>query len=224
MLHDYLQVYTISIVFLGDFNPVIVQPYWLANKKLIRDQEAQSAEVEIIHSEISKFKIKDWLSIEITRDRFELRTSQEPYFAPMKDLAISIFKSLNETPIKAVGVNHLKYFAITNEDDYYKFGDKLAPLNNWSGFINSPKLLNLEIVEQKRKDKLNGSLRIRVQPSDLKLSTKYGILININDHFATEASSKGRDGEVIKMLGENWSASLDRSTEIVESIWQNVQK
>jgi len=49
MLNDYLQIHAISIVFLGDFNPKIIQPFWLVNKKLIREQEGTEAKIEVIH-------------------------------------------------------------------------------------------------------------------------------------------------------------------------------
>jgi hypothetical protein len=221
MLHDYLQVYTVSIVFIGDFNPAIAQPFWLASKKLIREQEAQSALVEVIHDEITKFKL-DWLNVEVTRERFELKTSQEPYFEPMKDLAISIFRVLSETPIKALGINHLKYFALTDEKAYYEFGNKLAPLNNWNDFISNPKMMNLEIIESKRKDGLNGSFRIRIQPSDIKLATQYGVLINVNDHYGLENNSKGRNGEMINILGENWQKSVERAENVSEQLWKKI--
>ncbi len=63
MFSDNLEAYTLSIVFVGDFNPAIIQPYWLANKKLIREQEAENAKVGILHNEITKFNI-DWATIE----------------------------------------------------------------------------------------------------------------------------------------------------------------
>lgn len=223
MLHDYLQVYSLSIVFIGDFNPVIIQPFWLANKKLIREQEAYEAEVEVLHNEINKFKLKDWLTVEITRDRFEMKTSQEPYFAPMKDLAISIFKALNETPIKAVGINHIKSFTLPTDEDYYKFGNALVPLNNWSEYVNEPKVLSLDIIEQNRIDGLNGHLRIRIQPADIKLPNKNSIIININDHYSLSPGLTGRNGEIIDILGKHFNNSQDRSIKISEKIWEKIQ-
>jgi hypothetical protein len=215
MLNEYLQIYTFSTVVIGDFNPVIVQPSWLSNKKLIREQEAQNAKIEIIHNEITKFSI-DWATFEISRDRFEIRTTQEPYFDPIKDLFVSIFQILKETPIRTVGFNHLKYYALPDEDRYYKFGNKLAPLNNWTDSLNDPRLINLEIIELKRKDKQEGQYRIKIQPSDIKLSTNYGILININDHFVVE------NNDLIKTISNNWKNSFNRSSEVAETIWSKV--
>jgi hypothetical protein len=100
LFKESLQIKTMSIVLIGDFNPVIIQPFWLASRKLIREQEAQNAHVEIIHNELVKFEL-DWVSIEITKNRFEAKSSQEPYFDPMRDLCVGIFEFLRETPIKS---------------------------------------------------------------------------------------------------------------------------
>lgn len=221
MLNDYLQIHTASVVFVGEFNPVIIQPFWLANKKLIREQEAQDAKVEIIHNEIVKFEI-DWARIEITKNRFEIRTSQEPYFEPMKDLVISIFEILKETPISALGINHLKYYAIPNYDLYYNFGDKLVPLNNWTKIFNDPRMMFLEIVDQKRKDGLKGMFRVRVQPSDIKLSTSFGVLLTFNDQFDLNTNEDGRHGELVQILGKQWKPSQIQSTEVAEVIWSKI--
>jgi hypothetical protein len=162
------QIYTLAIVLIGEFNPVIISPFWLSSKKLIREQEAQSAKVEIIHNEITKFEL-EWAKIEVTKERFEIRTSQEPFFDPIRDLAISIFEILKETPITALGINHLKYYAVESEDTYYNFGNNLAPLSVWTEVLNDPRLFFLEIVETKRKDGLHGTFRARVKPSDIVL-------------------------------------------------------
>lgn len=220
MLHDHLQIYTLSIVFLGEFNPVIIQPYWLAHKKLIREQEAQNATVDVIHNEIVKIEL-DWAKFEITKNRFEVRTSQEPYFEPLKDLIISIFEILRETPIISLGINHLKYFSLPSEESYYNFGNKLAPLSTWNEVLNDPRMLFLEILEQDRKDKINGKYRVRIQPSDIKMQN--GILIQVNDHIDLNPGETGRNGEMVKSLGNNWRASMNRATEIIETVWKKIQ-
>ena len=59
-----------SIVLLGDFNPKIFQPAWFGGHGLIRPTEADEAEVEIVHSEVTKFRL-DWVVLQVTRDRLE---------------------------------------------------------------------------------------------------------------------------------------------------------
>jgi hypothetical protein len=220
MLKDFLQLQTRSVVFVGNFNPVIVQPFWLANKKLIRDQEAQDAVVDVIHNEIAKYSL-GWVNFEVTNNRFEIRTNQEPYFDPLKDLAISIFRILKDTPITAMGINHLKYYALPDEERYYAFGNKLAPLSNWLSFLNNPRMLNLDIIEEQRADGLKGQYRVTVRPSDIKLSTPYGVLINVNDHFTKNTEALGAT-EIIDLLIQKWTESELRAESIVESIWQTV--
>lgn len=217
MLKDKLQIYTLSVVFIGEFNPVIIQPFWLANKKLIREQEAEDVKVELIHNELVKFSL-DWAYFEITKNRFEIRTSKEPYFEVVKDLATSIFKILKETPVKVLGINHIKHYTL-NDEQLFNFGNKLSPLDNWTEFLSDPKMLQLEIIEQKRKDGLNGHIRVKIQPSN---QVNKGVLININDHYSIKEEENGRNGEIVKILQENWNKSYNLANDIPESIWKKI--
>ncbi|MCK9613513.1 MAG: hypothetical protein PHR81_11800 [Bacteroidales bacterium] len=219
MLKDYLQVNSLSIVFIGDFNPVIIQPFWLANKKLIKEQEAVDTDVELIHNELVKFDL-GWASTEITKKRFEVRTAKEPYFEPLRDLVISIFTILPETPIEAMGINHIMHFALPDKDKFYEFGNKLAPLNNWEDVINNPRVLSFEVHEKERKDGLPGFVRIKVRPSDQNI--QYGVSININDHYALSPGENGRNGEMMKCLKDNWANSYTRADEIIEKLWEKI--
>jgi hypothetical protein len=215
MLKDHQQIRIVSIVFIGDFNPVIVQPYWLASKKLIKDKEAEDINVELIHNELNRFDL-GWASIEITKKRFEIRTSKEPYFEPIKDLILSIFSLLPETPIESLGINHIFHFALPDKTRYYEFGNKLAPLSKWEGVLHEPRVLQFEITEQQRIDKLPGYLRVKVNPSDQKL--QFGVSININDHYSLDQGETGRQGELIARLRDNWSNSFSRADEIIERL------
>lgn len=215
MLKDHLQIRIVSIVFIGDFNPVIVQPFWLASKKLIKDKEAEDVNIELIHNELNRFDL-GWASIEITKKRFEIRTSKEPYFEAVKDLMQSIFSFLPETPMEVLGINHIFHFSLPDKERYYEFGNKLAPLNRWDGVLNEPRVLQFEITEQTRRDKLPGYLRVKVNPSDQKLL--FGVSININDHYALEQGEKGRKGELVTRLKENWTNSFNRADEIINKL------
>jgi hypothetical protein len=210
-LLPFKQVYTLSIVMIGNFNPSIIQPYWFSSKLLIREQEAQDAKIDLIHPELVRWNI-GWMSVEVTNSRFEIRSSQEPYFEPMKDLILSLIRILKETPITALGINHFLYFALPDEERYYEFGNKIVPLIKWESFISKPKLFNVEVGEITRNDKYAGQYRVKIQPSDIKLSSPYGILIYINDHYDL-TNVKQRENQVIAILNENWNNSADRAIE-----------
>jgi hypothetical protein len=214
IVQDKLEIYSLSIVFVGEFNPVIVQPFWLANKKLIREQEGEEAKVELIHNELVRFEL-DWVKLEITKQRFEFTTSKEPYFEPCRDLATSIFTILKETPIRALGINHLLHYRFENEDKYYEIGNKIASLDKWSTFLKLPRLLNFEIVEQKRSDNEGGYVRIAIQPSD-RISNS--VMINVNDHFELRKGESDRSGKMLNLLLDNWGKSFDFAKDTVNNI------
>ncbi len=214
-IEKYLQKESLSIVFLGDFNPVILQPFWLFHKGLIREEEASNAKIGVIHNEIVKYEL-DWVSIEISKQRCEFTTTKSPYFDPMKDLSASVFKILKETPIKSLGINHIFDLKLPNSEVYYEFGNKLCPLSNWEGSLKDPRLLQLEILEKERKDCLSGQYRIRITPAYPKMD--YGVSININDHYDLEHGQNGVNMEIVKRLEENWNISIIRAKETVENI------
>jgi len=224
MFRDYLQIQTLSIVFIGDFNPVIIQPSWLAAKRLIREGEGSDSDVEVqlIHNDLVRFNIGEWCAIDVTKKRFELRSSSVPHFEAVRDLAIGIFQILKETPMNSVGINHLNHYALPDQDIYFKFGDRLAPLSNWSDFMNNPRVMLLEINEEKSPGKVSGGMRIKITPSDQKLRTSFGVLINTNDSYQLEIGENGRNSEVIKKLAINWDSSFKRVSEMSEKIWSKI--
>ncbi len=218
MIERYLQIETLSLVFIGDFNPVIFQPYWLANKNLIREDEARNAKIELIHNEIARIELDDWLFLEVSRNRCEFKTSKEPYFYPLKDLASGIFSILNETPIKSFGLNHIYELSLKSKEHYYNFGSALTPLNIWTDDLNDPRLFRLEIYEQERKNVKNSSRRIRITPTDQQIP--FGITININNHF--EISTQNIKRELIPFIDSIWDTSFTNSKQIVENLFNKI--
>jgi hypothetical protein len=206
VLKENCQVNQLVLVFVGDFNPVVVQPYWLATKGLIRETEGEGANIELIHNDLARFSL-DWAEFQITRERFEIRTTQEPYFEAVKDIAIGTFKILAGTPIRSFGINHLRHYLLESTEQYYNLGNTLAPLKNWSDLLEDPRLLSVEIVTEKAKE---GVKRIRIQPSDFeKLKGKPAFMMNLNDHYQIERNPNLQGSNPIELLSTNWSKSLE---------------
>jgi len=218
MKEDKLKIKTRSIVFVGSFNPTIIQPYWLALRGLISEEDAGSVKIDIMHEEIVRMHM-DWLFIEVTKQRFELRTSQEPFFGMCKDLAMGIFRVLNETPIVMLGINHEFHYSYSNKKDYYDLGDKLANLRPWEKHLNDPRLLQIEVMEQKPHHRqYNGHYRVRVYSSEQIKQPNYGVGVAINDHYALLEDQTGRDNEIIEILNQNWVESGVKAENIVLTI------
>lgn len=212
------EIYVSSIVFLGEFNPVIIQPFWLAHKGLIQETEGENAKVEIIHNEIVKFDL-EWASIEITRNKFQIRTTKESFFEVTKDLAGGVFRILKDTPLKNLGINHIFHFRL-DETKYIKLGKVLAPFENWKDVLSDPKLLHLEMTEEQRRDNLKGHYRIRITPSEL--IRQYGVSLNINDQFNKQNDRLVGSSEMVDSLNHNWKSSLERAKITSTNLWKNL--
>lgn len=221
MLDKYLQIETRGIVFLGDFNPSIFHPFWLASKNLIQEEEAKNAKIDVIMNELSRFQLGEWLTVEVSRNRYEFKTMKSPYFSPMKDLASNVFRILGETPIKAVGINNVYDLSLKSEENYYKFGDTLAPLSNWSDVLDSPKLLNIEIVETQEEEK-QLLKRISISPTALELKVNFGVNFNVNNHFILSKNSSGNKAAIL--VDEKSDFCGDNSRKIVSNILSKIFK
>lgn len=221
MLKEYLQLRTLSLVILGKFNPSIIQPYWLAKKGLIKEQEAAGAKLSIVHPEITRFDL-EWFYIEVTPERFVINCTQEPYFNPVKDLMEGIFALLPETPLSAVGLNHLLHFSIPTIDQYYNLGNQLTPFKNWNNILEDPRMLEFNIIEQKRKDGLKGHYSIRILPSEQV--PKYGVLVVINDHLTLEENENERENLLINRTAKIWEKSFGKGLFVTSTLWDNLNK
>lgn len=219
MLDKFLQKETFSIVLIGVFNPAIFQPTWFSLKRLLRESETENAKIEVIHPEVARYVISDWLSVDVTKNRCEFKTSMEPYFDVLKDLVTGTFKVLQETPINAVGINNIFDIALSSTDEYYNFGRELTPLDLWDGTLNDAKLLTLEILEQESYDHANLSRRIRISPSDPEDKISNGVKININNHFIIKES---KSSEAVLTLETNMNDIRKYSYRIANNLLTKV--
>jgi len=205
----------ISIVMLGSFNPKIFQPAWFAANELIRKLEAEEADTEIIHNDISIFRIGDWLRVEVTRDRFHASTEQEAYFEVLVDFVLGTFSLLSHTPAGILGINTSMHYRIKNEKLWHKIGDKLAPKEPWNSLMRDPGMTRVE-MQDIRVDGPKGYLRVRVEPST---RITPGILINTNDHYEVD-DPKNATGcsELMEILNTNWKSSIYGVEDIAKTI------
>lgn len=207
---------TTNIVVRGDFNPAIFQPLWFAQQQLLKQKEADAAEIKIIHPEVAAFQI-EWLQMRITRDRFQAATNQEPYREPLRDLVVGTFSLLSHTPFTALGVNHDFRFTLESEDAWHALGHRLAPKEDWEDVLEEPGMVNLTMRGGKRPDKMKGYIQVTVSPL---LDPKYGVHVNVNDHYALPDTSADefRSDALQDILSKRWSDSVQRGKKIAEHI------
>jgi hypothetical protein len=218
-VNTHLEVKSLAFVMLGDFNPALIQPFWLAKKDLIRESEAQKTKVDLIHNELVRFDL-GWAKVEVKPDRFEISTSSFPHFGPLLVLIKGIFTFLNETPIKAVGINFIYDLNLKTKTKFYEFGNVFAPLSNWD-FLNEARVINLEFLEKERSDKVPGHYRIRIQSSNAISS--FGVNIVITDHYEVDAIKNEKDNGIVKLITTHWPAALARADKHLEDIWNKFE-
>lgn len=204
-----------SIVVVGDMNPTIFQPLWFSKENIIPENEAAGAEVKVIHPDIAAFSA-GWFDLQVTRQKFILKTKMEAYYEPLRDLAAGTFASLSHTPIKALGVN----FEIHRKvKDLKGLISKFAPGDFWEEKELAPQFETLSIrLDKNESQNKERYLKIAIEPSAL---IKEGIFINFNHHigFEYDASQSDNPGHLLaNMLGENWVSIKDEVSDITEKI------
>ncbi len=204
-----------SIVVLGDFNPAIFHPLWFANNGLIRPQEAEAANTEIVHREVAAFAV-DWLVINVTQARFQAQTKQGPYYEPLRDLVLGVLDLLSHTPVRSVGLNRHFHYQAKSEEYWHSIGHRLAPKNDWEQFLHQPGMRSLQ-MEGQRTDDYAGSVRVIVEPSNQVVP---GIYVMVNDHYDIDELDTRSVGTrtARRIVDAKWTHAMDLSHRIASHI------
>jgi len=168
-----------ALVLIGSFNPAIVQPSWLARHKLIRDEEADAAEVRMVLPQLTDFTVAV-LSLQVTQDRLVVTTVDASKFQPLCDLVIGMFTLLEHTPATAIGVNRMMHFRLPSAEKFRGFGDMLAPKQVWEAKLTSPALLS-ETMQGQRPSSSSKQLRMKIE-SSVRVAP-FGVYFESNEHF-----------------------------------------
>ncbi len=218
MISQNPEISGISIVLIGDFNPKIFQPIWFSSEGLIKKNEAEEAKIVTVHPEICVFQL-EWLQLEVTRNRFVVQTSQEPYFEILRDLAYGTFELLHHTPLKQLGINYNAQYRVKSEKEWHEFGDKITPKNIWNDILDKPGMSTATIEGNLNRDGFKGHTKVKVEPSK---KFHPGIFFDINDHYEVEDQAKSLGGkEIVTILKQMWKKSIDRSVYIVNTLIEN---
>jgi hypothetical protein len=208
----------LSVVLVGSFNPQIFQPAWFASEHLIRAEEAKTAKIEVIHSEITIFSL-EWARVQVERGKFSIDTSSDQRYetGPLRDLVVSTFSLLRHTPVSMMGVNWYSHFEVSSEEAWHKVGDQLAPKEIWKDLLAGRPGMRSLLMEGQRSDGLKGYVRVKVEPS-LK-ALPYGVFIQVNDHYGAQKEDKTQPAnEFVEMLQNSWNASLEQAKKIAYTI------
>ncbi len=203
-----------NLVLLGDFNPKIFQPAWFVAQNLIGENEAESVEINVISADIVIFTM-DWLRLQVSRERFQLSTTQEPYYEMMRDVLIGTFTILEHTPVHSMGVNIDYHYRMPSIEAWHGLGHKLAPKEPWAGILSKPGLTNLT-MQGKRDNDYSGNVNVGVAPS---VKVRPGVCINVNDHYEVDSPKESLgSNEMLSVLKDIWPTSVQNASSISQKL------
>lgn len=210
---------TIALVVVGSMNPVIITPDWLEKKRIISEKERENCKISVIHPELTQFSV-GWAVIRIEPTRFQIDCDSLSYFEPAKDMLVSIFSILRETPVTALGINHALVFRTDGKQQYKEFGNFLVPLSRWEAEMTQPGVMSIEILDTPRKDGYKGYRRVRVEAANEVGTGSYNVAFNINDHYDFENGATN----LLDICNNNWELSFKKARSITDSIWTQFSK
>jgi hypothetical protein len=202
------EVEGLSLVFVGEFAPQLIQPSWLARLGLLSETEADAADVQVISSEVTQFDV-DWLEIQVTRQKLQLQTTLSHSFIALHDIGSGILKSLPFARVVGMGINHDAHFRLKSEEIWHSIGHRLAPKKLWERVTKSPGLNSL-LIEGQRSDDRPGKYNFRVEPS--RLVKPHALFASVNDHYdIPSATPEESHMDCERLLIEVFRTSLTES-------------
>jgi hypothetical protein len=197
-------------VLVGNFNPAIFHPNWLASHDIVRPGEAEKAQIQVVSPEVSSFTA-DWLALQVTRDRFQASTSDARFFESLRDLVVSVFTLLEHTPVNQMGINRDMHFA-SSQAVMNHFGEILAPKSIWKDVLDDPLMGTLVMIGQ-RQGSEGKRFQVTIQPS---VPVRTGIFIGTNEHFELEGEQSSQ--KILELLRNSWNGTQRHSRQVAEHL------
>jgi hypothetical protein len=212
-----------TVVLVANFNPRIFQPFWLAKNGLISEKAAETAEIAIIHQEVTAFSMESLFQLTVERNRFSIERKIAPLVL-ICGTTMRIFGDLlPHTPINAMGINRVVHFHV-GEAERERIGLRLAPRELWGDWgkavtsgegVKHGGLQSLTLIQRNVSDRPAGWIQAKVEPSVVIGGGRTGIYVEVNDHYQLTDPKQAEDpSEMMKLL----NAVFDKSIKYAESI------
>lgn len=193
-----------TLVVVGNFNPAVFSPFWFKSHDLLRDAEADSAEIQVVSPDITLFKT-EWLEVDARANRLQFRTQQEPYFPVLRDLMLGSLALFPAVPIIQSGFNWEEIYTFQDADEFHALGHTLAPKAPWGDTMVHPGMVHLT-VRSERPDKRDGYKDFRVRPLKHPINT---VSLSVNDHVSYERLEPTSPAEAIECIDSYWERSFE---------------
>ncbi len=227
----------VSIVGAGTFNPAIIHPRWLAEKRLLPENLAEHAmtpgpQEMLVSGQLAVF-VADWLAVQVTQEQAVFSTVDQGRELDLRDFATGVFELLPETPVDALGINTDIHFRTASEEAWHAFGDRFLPKDFWEplfsgeGWKERPdgKKVGMRVmtVEAHREDsQIPGYVRVQLAPS--VRVPQNGVYIGINAHFQLTTSESDRSNAAVAagVIVDEWKRTRELESDFIAHLLEAV--
>ena len=225
-------IFSSVIVANGDFNPAIFTPDWLERNNLIGPEDANEARQSqsiVVTRQVSVVET-DWFVLQVLEEQMTL-SSKGALSPTLKDLAVSIFSLVAQTPVRAFGMNFFGDYKMATVADYHKVGDVLAPKDIWhkifppNDFNTGMMNLVMRVTPGARElgnPTSNDHKNVTIQNS---VRVAGGIHMQMNDHrdiSAFDDHELTKAEYAAKIIDEQWQKSWEEAVSVFDQLLSSV--
>ena len=225
---DNKKYYIMSLVFVGDYAPLMFQPLWFVNNDIIKQTEYESIENinkdKCLVSDTITFFETDNLSFRIDRTRFQIIAKKKPF-----ELGIDTFEKIVEVftsfPVKAFGINFSFHIQLDDANDMEKLGKKIAPRDYWEELFTNN--CDTDLVKSGlgsitfNKVEEFGALNVTMETSQ---RIKNGVFFNYNFHFSGNDGNLYEVEDVKNLVKEKYTLFENRTSLITKNAIETALK
>lgn len=228
-----MQSLNTQLIFVGEFNPSIVTPDWLAQKALINADDLTVCRDSLQahgRSRLMAFQ-SNWFRAQIIANQLSI-ASLDGATPRVADLAAGILTLLPETPVSAFGINFDSHIKVLSLADYHKIGDFFAPkepfleaIPSIQGEKTSAGLVHLTIaMDTRSRDRmpdaasLSNQKRITIEPSN---AVSPGIFCLYNHHVVVSSLPKTAPSDAVasvEYMRAQWDSDMSEAKEIFKNL------
>lgn len=216
--------YSSSIVLIGNFSPMMFQPYWFKHCNILNDDEFNAIDKKsntIITAPLTVFETEN-LAFKIETKRFTIIAKKEP-FELLTDTFERLQEKLDSVLIEKFGLNFSFHIDLETPENFKRFGDVLAPKKSWSAFLGDAVDLEdrisglLTLAMRKQTD--YGCINVKLESST---NSKYAVFFDYNFHFEGNPKEPFDILDVNEAISNHYSAFAEYADEVSQNLIDEV--
>lgn len=228
---------SLSIVFVGSFNPRIFHPTWFEREGLATPGEEAAGlsesttkgknEGPLVTPDLSRCEIGQEITVECLTNRLSINAATTLGEQQLRSLAAGILAKLPHTPVTAVGINHSQAFDTRDQEEWHRVGDLLAPKEDvWKQVMEDrPGLVTLRIEDQRP-----GPPPVRIWATVEPVRAprppyRFAIHTNWHSDLSPDSTNGASATELASdFIEAQWEPALDFGRGVAEKIFQKIRE